>query len=192
MVLIWWPRVKRRKIPIYLFLSRTSLWSGCIPSGNRPVDLVLYECRHGNNLSYVNWLESVCGRSPLPWPWQSLLDLVGIQQYYQECFGHTNTEILAENFECITRMHSSRMCTVRCSGRPGGCIPACTGQGGICPVHAGIHPTPCEQNDRRLWKHNLAATTLRTVIIIFVQQTGFCLGASIMFFKFNKLHMPVT
>ena len=89
------------QILIYLFLSRTSLWSCCIPSGNRPVDLVLYQCRHGNNLSYVNWLESVCGRSPLPWPWQSLLVLVGTQQYHRECFGHTNTEILPENFECI-------------------------------------------------------------------------------------------
>ena len=89
------------KIPIYLFLSRTSLWSGCIPSDNRPVDLVLYQCRHGNNLSYVNWLESVCDRSPLPWSWQSLLVLVGTQQYHQECFGHTNTEILPENFEGI-------------------------------------------------------------------------------------------
>ena len=32
-------------------------------------------------------------------------------------------------------MHSSRMRTVRCSGRRGGgaCIPACTGQGGMYP-----------------------------------------------------------
>ena len=79
---------------------------------------------------------------------------------------------------------------------PRGCIPACTGQGvclpgvvypGGClprgcllgvsalgrgclpvvsaPVHAGIH-TPHEQNHRHLWKHNLAATTLRMVIKI--------------------------
>ena len=83
-----------------------------------------------------------------------------------------------------TRMHSSRMRTVRCSGRRGCasqhalgrgcvsqhalgmgvCIPACTGQGvsawGECLPHT---PPPCGLNDRRLWKHYLAATTLRTV-----------------------------
>ena len=36
-------------------------------------------------------------------------------------------------------------------GVPGGCLP---------------HPRPCEQNHRRLWKRNLAATTLRTVMSI--------------------------
>ena len=39
-----------------------------------------------------------------------------------------------------TRMHSSRMRTVRCSGRRGGggvCIPACTGQGVCIPVCTG-------------------------------------------------------
>ena len=34
--------------------------------------------------------------------------------------------------------------------------------GGVCP-RRGCLP-PCEQNHRRLWKHNLAATTLRTVM----------------------------
>ena len=77
------------------------------------------------------------------------------------------------NFKFLTRMHSSRMRTVRCSGC-GGCIPACTGQGGAsqqaldrgciptCTGQEGVSP-PCEQNHRRLWKHNLASTTLRTV-----------------------------
>ena len=32
-----------------------------------------------------------------------------------------------------TRMHSSRMCTVRCNGCGTACIPACTGQGGMYP-----------------------------------------------------------
>ena len=72
-----------------------------------------------------------------------------------------------------SRMHSSRMRTVRCSGRRAvGCV--CPGEGCVCPggclphphpVNAGIHtpPSPCGQNDRRLWKHYLSATTLRTV-----------------------------
>ena len=71
------------------------------------------------------------------------------------------------------------MGTIRCSGRRGGvstkgvsaqegvCLggvcPGGSAQGGSAPVQAGIHPLPCEQNDRRLWKHNLAATALRTV-----------------------------
>ena len=73
----------------------------------------------------------------------------------------------------------------------GVCIPACTGQGGVaacgvsatppwtelsvgvcpegvCPGGCLPHiPRPCEQNNRHLWKHNLAATTLRTVIKLF-------------------------
>ena len=35
-------------------------------------------------------------------------------------------------------------------------------------VHGGIHTLPCEQNDRCLWKHNLAATMLRTVMRLWV------------------------
>ena len=82
-----------------------------------------------------------------------------------------------------TRMHSTRMRTVRCSSHLGGrCV--CPGDGGCLPgggvcawggmswgcVPGGVsathtHPHPCEQNHRRLWKHNLAATTLRTVNI---------------------------
>ena len=62
----------------------------------------------------------------------------------------------------IIKMHSSRMRTVRCSGRRGGVSAQWGGvypimhwaggvsdQVGVCPVHAGIHP-PREQNDRRL------------------------------------------
>ena len=49
-----------------------------------------------------------------------------------------------------TRMHSSRMCTVRNSGRwEVGCLP----QGML-----GYTPPPRGQNDRRLWKYYLAAT----------------------------------
>ena len=107
------------------------------------------------------------------------------------------------NYYTLTRKHSSRMRTVRCSGcRGGGGIPACTGQGGCVSQHAlgrgmcipactgqervsacgclprGVCPggclpytpqaaptPPCEQNDRCLWKHNFAATTLQTVIM---------------------------
>ena len=71
------------------------------------------------------------------------------------------------SFNSLTRKHSSRMRTVRCSGRrgerclsrgvcPGGCLP-----GGCLP---GGKTPPCGQNDRRLWKYYLATTTLRTVI----------------------------
>ena len=66
-----------------------------------------------------------------------------------------------------TRMHSSRMRTVRCSRRmlglgvlPRGWVSA---QGGVCPGVSAIQPR--ELNDRRLWKHYLAVTTLRTVIM---------------------------
>ena len=82
-----------------------------------------------------------------------------------------------------TRMHSSRMHTVCCSGRlEGVCIPACIGQGGVSQHVLGrggvsdqgvsdkggvsAMPLPYEQNYRRLWKRNFAATTLRTVIIL--------------------------
>ena len=76
-----------------------------------------------------------------------------------------------------TRKHSSRMRTVRCSGRRGVCASrgrgvcfpgVCAFGGGECvSQHAlGRHPLPpCEQNHRCLWKHNLAATMLRTVKI---------------------------
>ena len=74
-----------------------------------------------------------------------------------------------------TRMHSSRMCTVHCSGcwgrrgcclpegvLPGGCLPGGVSALGVCPS-AWWDTPPCEQNDRCLWKHNLASTTLRKV-----------------------------
>ena len=52
-----------------------------------------------------------------------------------------------QNIKKKTRMHSSRMCTVRSSSHlpvGGGCLPV--GVGGVCPV--GVCQTPpCEQND---------------------------------------------
>ena len=61
-------------------------------------------------------------------------------------------------------MHSSRMCTVRCSSRLlWGEVSA---RGVVCPSACwDTHPLPREQKDRCLWKHNLSATTLRTVKI---------------------------
>ena len=75
-------------------------------------------------------------------------------------------------------MHFSRMRTVRCSGRLGGgvCLEGCLPRGclprgmsawwGVCsrwcrpqPGPRGRH-SPCGQNDRRLWKHYLSATTV--------------------------------
>ena len=79
----------------------------------------------------------------------------------------------------LTRMHSSRMRTVRYSGRleggvsrgclPGECLPrgvsgweagGCVSRGvclgGGCP--GGVHLPPRGKNDRCLWKHNLYAT----------------------------------
>ena len=52
---------------------------------------------------------------------------------------------------------------------PGGCLPGgVSAQGGLIGGSAqcmlGYSPPPCEQNDRHLWKHNLAATTLWTAI----------------------------
>ena len=58
-----------------------------------------------------------------------------------------------ESGPSTTRMHSSRMRTVRCSGRRGGgsaCLDMSAQGGGVsAPVHAGIHP-PCEQNGRKV------------------------------------------
>ena len=76
-----------------------------------------------------------------------------------------------------TRLPSSRMRTVSCSG------PATHAPHHACaPCHA--HPPathaalpcmllPLEQNHRRLWKHNLAATTLRAVNITGVASESF-------------------
>ena len=74
---------------------------------------------------------------------------------------------LLSNFdEKTTTMHSSRMRTVRCSGRRVGVCP-----GGVCP--GGVGPSTCWDTSA-LWtesqtpvKHNLAATMLRTVNICY-------------------------
>ena len=46
--------------------------------------------------------------------------------------------LFSQDYTYITRMHSSRMRTIRCSDRRGGgaCIPACTGQEGCVSQHA--------------------------------------------------------
>ena len=77
---------------------------------------------------------------------------------------------------CQTRMHSSTMRTARSSSHLGGGSPPPWEQTPLeqkPPPGAGTpgagtprsrHP-PCEQNHRRLWKYNLAPTSLRAVII---------------------------
>ena len=63
-----------------------------------------------------------------------------------------------------TRIHSSRMRTGCCSGHGGWGLGGVSQQALGRGVSArGVSATPPEQNDRRLWKHKLAATTLRTV-----------------------------
>ena len=82
--------------------------------------------------------------------------------------------LMVENI--ITKMHSSRMCTVRYSGRRGVCLPGegvsaregVSAQGwGVCPGIRCLprHSPVNRMTDRRLWKYYLAATTLRTVKI---------------------------
>ena len=61
-----------------------------------------------------------------------------------------------------TRMHSSMMRTVRCSDPPGGCIPACTGQRGVCVSQHALGRG--RMTDRCLWKYYLAVTSLWMVI----------------------------
>ena len=71
------------------------------------------------------------------------------------CKGHVLKMILLR-----TRMHSSRMRTVRCSGHLGGrgsvCLEGCL-PGGCLPGR-GVY-TPL-WTDRHLWKHNLSITTV--------------------------------
>ena len=93
-----------------------------------------------------------------------------------------------------TRMHSSRMRTVRCSSHlgegvsaeggclPRGCLPRRVSVWVGCLPRRGVsaqgvfgqgvclpHPYPREQNHICLWKHYLATTTLRTVKITTIQ-----------------------
>ena len=75
-----------------------------------------------------------------------------------------------------TRMHSSRMRTVRCSGRRGGYLPGgVSAQGRVSGQAGGCLPPPCEQNHRCLWKHYLAVTTLQRVIMIMRKKTRLCI-----------------
>ena len=78
---------------------------------------------------------------------------------------HTNSYFVIRANVLKTRMHSSSMRTVRCSGRLGwwclprgclsrGCLPRGGGvwlgsvcRGGCLP---GVYTSPCEQNDRRV------------------------------------------
>ena len=118
---------------------------------------------------------------------------------------HVNDTVHCLHTQCLliewkhgqTRMHSSRMRTVCCSSRlrgvsgrgvfTRGCLAkGVSARGDVCPggvsAQGGVgwgchtHP-PCEQNHRRLWKHYLAATTLRTVIRrlrLFIWPCVFC------------------
>ena len=54
------------------------------------------------------------------------------QKQLKTCLSAGNFPLAQRNFQSLkeTRMHSSRMHNIRCSGHSGGgCIPACTGQG---------------------------------------------------------------
>ena len=68
------------------------------------------------------------------------------------------------------------MRTIRCSGRRG-CLP-----GRVCLPRGCLPytPSPCEQNDRRLQKHYLAATTLRTVMIYFILLSQISRGSEVL------------
>ena len=59
---------------------------------------------------------------------------------------------------CLPRGLCHGVCIVR------GCLLRGVCPGVVCPS-ACWDTSPCEQNHSRLWKHNLAATTLRTVNI---------------------------
>ena len=64
-----------------------------------------------------------------------------------------------------TRMHSSRLRTVRCSGRRGGLPQYMLGYTGVsAPMHAGIHTPLNRMTDRQVLKHYLSATSLWRVI----------------------------
>ena len=79
------------------------------------------------------------------------------------------------SLRAVKRMHSSRMCIVRSSSHVypsmhwALCIPACTGQGGVCPgggvsQHAlRQKPPPLDRITDRCKKHNLRKLRLRTV-----------------------------
>ena len=75
---------------------------------------------------------------------------------FTQCEGTLSRIAFVFVFSRCERMHSSRMRTVRCS--------SCLWGGGVSARH------PRGQNDRRLWKHYLAAT-LRTVINLLVNVT---------------------
>ena len=99
------------------------------------------------------------------------------------CLNTTNSCRYTFWMQFNTRMHSSMMRTVRCSGRRGGCLPrrgacpgrvwpegVCSGGCGVClgvypSMHWGRHPPPPEDRilDTCLLKPYLSATTLRTV-----------------------------
>ena len=75
------------------------------------------------------------------------------------------------NYNLKTRMHSSRMHTARRSSHPGGVSTRHPSQEQTPPDQApsGSRPPrdqtpPCGQNHRRLWKYNLAPTSLRAFI----------------------------
>ena len=83
-----------------------------------------------------------------------------------------NTKLVVSQTNRKTRMHSSRMRTVRCSGHVGergvylrGCLPGggvCRGEGGSVQGRWGVYlPSPVDRIlDTRLCKHYLSTTTV--------------------------------
>ena len=74
--------------------------------------------------------------------------------------------------QLLTRIHSNRMRTVRCSGQGGVCPGVCVSQHalgrGCLPQACWDTPPKDRILDTRLWKHYLSATTLRMVKILCV------------------------
>ena len=112
-------------------------------------------------------------------------EFVTTNQFWNSRFKINNIATATAKSQEITRMHSSRMRTVRCSGRPGGGSAwRVSAQGGVCHTALHIacwdthpqpsacwdtHPTPpsaCWDTppdrilDTRLWKHYFSANTL--------------------------------
>ena len=116
---------------------------------------------------FLKWSNVHTGiRSPPP-PW------TGTPTHKTENITLPQTSYASGKNNKQTRMLSSRMRTVRCSGRreisdwgclPGGCVfQHALGREVSAPVHAGMYPLVDRILDTRLWKHYLSTSTMRTV-----------------------------